>query len=88
VLHLRLIILSVGSDVSVDSETLLVTDFINLKIKPTQSFENAHRDRVCAHVFIKMSIHMCMSIYVYTVCFLNYIVYEIVGALFSFVNRV
>jgi hypothetical protein len=36
-LHLRLIILSVGGDVRVDSETLLITDFINLKIKPAQS---------------------------------------------------
>jgi hypothetical protein len=33
VLYLRLIILSVKDDVHVDSETLLVTDFINLKIK-------------------------------------------------------
>jgi hypothetical protein len=31
-LHLRLIILSVRDDVPVDSETLLVTDFVNLKI--------------------------------------------------------
>jgi hypothetical protein len=35
VLHLQLIILSVGGDVPIDSETLLVTDFMNLKIKPT-----------------------------------------------------
>jgi hypothetical protein len=47
VLHLRLIILSVGDDVPVDSETLLVTDFVNLKIKSAQSFRGAHRDRVC-----------------------------------------
>jgi hypothetical protein len=33
VLYLWLIILSVGGDVSVDSESLLVTDFVNLKIK-------------------------------------------------------
>jgi hypothetical protein len=32
-LYLRLIILSVGGDVPVDSETFLVTNFINLKIK-------------------------------------------------------
>jgi hypothetical protein len=55
------------SDVSVDSETLLVTDFVNLKIKPAQSFICAHRDRMYVHVFIRMSAHMYMSIYIYTV---------------------
>jgi hypothetical protein len=42
----------VGGDVSVDSESLLVTDFVNLKIKSTQSFGCAHRSRmcVCAHM--------------------------------------
>jgi hypothetical protein len=29
----------VGDDVSIDSETLLVTDFVNLKIKSTQYLE-------------------------------------------------
>jgi hypothetical protein len=67
VLHLRLIILSVGDDVPVDSEALLVTDFVNLKIKPAQSFRCAHRSRVCMCVFIGMSIHTCMSICVCTV---------------------
>jgi hypothetical protein len=43
----------VGGGVPVDSETLLVTDFMNLKIKPTQSFEGAHRGRVCVRVFSK-----------------------------------
>jgi hypothetical protein len=37
-----------GGDVPVDSETLLVTDFVNLKIKPTQSFEVAHKDMMCS----------------------------------------
>jgi hypothetical protein len=55
------------SDVPVDSETLLVTDFINLKIKLTQSFICAHRDRMYVHVFIRMSAHMYMNIYIYTV---------------------
>jgi hypothetical protein len=67
VLYLRLIILLVGDDVSVDNETLLVTDFVNLKIKSTQSFKDAHRDRVCVHIFIGVSAHTCMSIYIYTV---------------------
>jgi hypothetical protein len=47
VLYLWLIILSVVGDVSVDSKTLLMTNFVNLKIKLTQSFECAYRDRVC-----------------------------------------
>jgi hypothetical protein len=33
----------VGGDVPVDSETLLVTDFVNLKIRLTQSFRGAHK---------------------------------------------
>jgi hypothetical protein len=61
------IILSVGGSVSVDSETLLVTDFVSLKIKLTQSFRCAHKNRVCARIFIELSIHMFMSICVYTV---------------------
>jgi hypothetical protein len=57
----------VGGDVLVDSETLSVTDFMNLKIKLTQSFGGAHRGRVCVRVFIGVSAHTCMSIYVCTV---------------------
>jgi hypothetical protein len=45
VFSLRLIILSAGGDIPVDSETFFVTDFMNIKIKPTQSFGGAHRDR-------------------------------------------
>jgi hypothetical protein len=45
VLYLRLIIFSVGGDVPVDSDALLVTDFMNLKIKLTQSFRDTHRIR-------------------------------------------
>jgi hypothetical protein len=54
----------VGSDVPVDSDALLVTDFINLKIKSTQSFGGAHRGRMYVCVFIEMSAHTCMIIYV------------------------
>jgi hypothetical protein len=50
----------------VDSETLLMTDFVNLKIKPTQSFRCAHRGRVCVRVFIWVNAHTCISICVYT----------------------
>jgi hypothetical protein len=67
VLHLRLIILSVGFDVLIDSDALLLTNFANLKIKPTQSFRGAHRGRICVCVFIEVSAHTYMSIYVCTV---------------------
>jgi hypothetical protein len=66
VLYLWLIILSAGSDVSVDSEVLLVTDFMNLKIKPAQSFRGAHRGRMYVRVFIGVNASTCMSIYVCT----------------------
>jgi hypothetical protein len=67
VLYLRLIILSVGDDVPIDNETFLMTDFVNLKIKPTQSFRCAHRSRVYVRVFIGVSVHICMNIYICTV---------------------
>jgi hypothetical protein len=52
VTYLWLIILSVVGNFSVNSDTLLVTDFMNLKIKPAQSFESAHRSMVYMRVFI------------------------------------
>jgi hypothetical protein len=67
VLHLQLIILSVGGDVPVDSKTLLVIDFVNLRIKSAQSFRCAYRGRGCVRVFIGVSAHTCMSICVCTV---------------------
>jgi hypothetical protein len=45
----------VEGDVPVDSETFLVADFVNLKIKLAQSFEYAHRDRMYVYVFIECS---------------------------------
>jgi hypothetical protein len=59
VLYLRLIIISVGGDVPVDSDAFLMIDFINFKIKPTQYFRDAHRDRVC------VCVHMGECSYVY-----------------------
>jgi hypothetical protein len=41
-----------GDDIPVNSETFLMTDFVNLKIKPAQSFEGAHRNRI--YVFIRV----------------------------------
>jgi hypothetical protein len=67
VLYLRLIIFLVGDDVFIDSETFLVTDFVNLKIKSTQSFRDTHRDTIYMHIFIGVNVHMCMNIYVSTI---------------------
>jgi hypothetical protein len=61
-LHLRLIILSMRDDISIDSETILVTDFVNLKIKLSQSFRCAHKNKVCVRIFIGMSNHMYIGI--------------------------
>jgi hypothetical protein len=61
----------VGGDFPVDSDALLVTEFVNLKIRLTQSFGGAHRSRVCVHVFIGVSAHTCTSIYVCTVFLKN-----------------
>jgi hypothetical protein len=64
-----------GSCVSVDSDVLLITDFVNLKIKPAQFFRVVHSDRVCICIFIGVSTHICMSIYVYTVFLKNCLCY-------------
>jgi hypothetical protein len=52
----------VGGNIPVDNKALLVTDFMNLKIKLTQSFGCAHRGRVCMCVLLGVSAHTCMSI--------------------------
>jgi hypothetical protein len=49
------------------SETFLVTDFVNLKIKLAQSFRCVHIDRVCVYIIIGVSTYTYMSICVYTV---------------------
>jgi hypothetical protein len=57
VLYLQLIIFSVGDDVSVDSKTLLMTDFVNLKIKLTQSFRGAYIGSIYMHVIIDICVY-------------------------------
>jgi hypothetical protein len=49
-------------DVFINSETFLMTDFRNLKIKPVQSFESIHMDRLCIRMFIGVSAYICMII--------------------------
>jgi hypothetical protein len=66
-LYLLLIILSVIGDVLVDSDVFLMTDFMNLKIKSTQSFRCANRDKIylcvnrseCSYIYIY--IYTCVS---------------------------
>jgi hypothetical protein len=62
VLYLRLIIFLVGGNVTVDSETFLMTDFVNFKINTAQSFGCAYRDMIYVCVFIGVSDHTYMSI--------------------------
>jgi hypothetical protein len=58
---------SVRGDVLINSDALLVTDFVNLKIKLFRSFGSAHSGRVCMRMFIEVSNRTCMNIYVCTV---------------------
>jgi hypothetical protein len=44
-----------GDDVSIDSETLLMIDFVNRKIKLAQSFRVTYTGSVCVHVLIVVS---------------------------------
>jgi hypothetical protein len=57
----------VGGDIFIDSETFLMTDFINFKIKSTQSLKNDYRSKMYVYIFIKMSAHTYTSIYIYTI---------------------
>jgi hypothetical protein len=57
----------VRCDVSIDSETLLMIDFINFKIKPTQSFRCADRGKIYVCVLIGVSANTYINIYVYTI---------------------
>jgi hypothetical protein len=61
ILYLRLIILLVKDDVPIDSETLLITNFVNLKIKLTLI------GIACVYVFRSECSHIYISICIYTV---------------------
>jgi hypothetical protein len=56
-----------GEAVFIDSDALLVIDFVNLKFKSVQFFGCTHRDRTC--VFIKVIAHTYMSMCVCTIFF-------------------
>jgi hypothetical protein len=55
------------ADVPVDSEMILVTDFINLNIKLTQFFRGIHKDRVCACVHRGEYSYVYKYLYLYCV---------------------
>jgi hypothetical protein len=57
----------VRSDVPINNKTHFVTDFVNLKIKSTQSFKDAHMDMLYVHMFMRMSAHTYINICVYPV---------------------
>jgi hypothetical protein len=59
----------VGGDVSIDNDTLLVIDFVNLKIKLTQSFRDVHKDKIC--IYIYKDRYLYVSIYIYTMFLKN-----------------
>jgi hypothetical protein len=64
----------------VDSETLLVTNFLSLKIKPIQSFGCADRDMVYVCMFIELNTHIKVSASC-ILCFSNiYICYSLLLA--------
>jgi hypothetical protein len=52
---------------TVDSEMLLMTDFMNFKIKLVQSFRCAYRDRMYIYIFIEVSAHTYINICIYTI---------------------
>jgi hypothetical protein len=54
----------VKGNVPVDNETLLMTDFMNLKIKPAQSFKVTNRDKMYIYIFIEVNACTCINIYV------------------------
>jgi hypothetical protein len=51
----------VGGDIFIDSETLLMTDFVNLNIKSVQSFGYTYRSSVYGRVFVALSSRTCIS---------------------------
>jgi hypothetical protein len=51
----------VGGDVSVTSETLLMINIVNLKIKPAYFFRSAHKVKI--YVYIFMIIYTYINIY-------------------------
>jgi hypothetical protein len=66
-LHLRLIIFSMEGDAHVDIDVLLTIDFVNLKIKPTQSFGYSYRDVLCVYIHRGKCSYVYEYLYLYCV---------------------
>jgi hypothetical protein len=47
-----------GDDILIDNETLLMIDFVNLKIKLTQYFKYTYKGRVYMYMFIELIHHI------------------------------
>jgi hypothetical protein len=45
-------------DISVDSKMILIINFMNLKIKPTQIFRCDYRDKLYINIFIEVCAHI------------------------------
>jgi hypothetical protein len=59
--------LLIRGDILIDSDVLLMTDFVNLKIKPTQFFRGAYKSKMYVRVFIEVNTHTYISIYICSV---------------------
>jgi hypothetical protein len=57
----------VGYDIFINNDGLLVTDFMNLKIKLTQSFRYVYKSMMYVCMFIGVNDHTFMRICVYIV---------------------
>jgi competence protein ComGF len=57
-----------GGDIYIDNEMLLVTDFVNLKIKSAQPFRYAHINRIYICLFIEVNAHKC-TVFKKKICF-------------------
>jgi hypothetical protein len=77
----------VGGDVPVNSNTILMIDFMNLKIKLTQSFGDAHKGKIYIHIFIRMNAHTYISIYIYIVFLKKYFILFSLDTLHGFPSR-
>jgi hypothetical protein len=47
----------VGGDVPVNNEALLVTDFVNFKIKSAQFFRDGYRNMICVHMLNELHLY-------------------------------
>jgi hypothetical protein len=56
-----------GRQCPVDSEAILMIDFVNLNIKSAQSFKYVYRGKVYVRIFIEVNARMYINICLYCV---------------------